>query len=653
MAINNKPGNKKMALVTSGRMRIINVIPLSRGVFKETLSYFSSKNIAPGSIATVDIRNRKIDALVVSTEDAARVRSRIRTSSYAIKKLGSIKAKCFFLPAFTEAAKETGDYFATTTGQILQLLTPKQIIAGYDKIKDRRKKTEKYNGTKAAPSEVFVFQADDKERLTTYKSLIREEFARGSSVFFCLPTILDIETTLNSLGKGIGEYTFIMHSGLTKKELIKTWEQIINETHPVLIIATGSFLSIPRRDIGAIILDKENSRNYRTFSRPYFDIRTFVEIFSRKARTRLILGDVFLRPETIWRTNQGELIELSPLKFRALSTAKQNIADMREYKKGGNKKNFSFLSDEVKILIENNKENNENLFVLMGRRGLSPVTICNDCGELMQCKNCKTPMVLHKGSGGNIFLCHKCGEQKHSEQRCGKCNSWRLVALGIGIEKIHEEIKRQFPDIKIFQIDSDSVKTHKKGVDVIENFFSSPGSILLGTEMAIPYINKDLDSSAALGIDSLFTVPDFRMSEKIFNTLLTLRIKTLKNFLIQTRNPEENVFEYVTKGNLLDFYRNEIKQRKKFGYPPFSVLIKITYHGKKHVAIKEMEKLSDILRDYGPSIYPAFVPNARSVYSVNALIKLEGGKWVDENLLEILRALPPSFTVQVDPADLL
>jgi primosomal protein N' len=205
----------------------------------------------------------------------------------------------------------------------------------------------------------------------------------------------------------------------------------------------------------------------------------------------------------------------------------------------------------------------------------------------------------------------------------------------------------------MFKIDGDSVKTHKKGVEITENFFSSPGSILLGTEMVIPYIYKDIDNSAVVGIDSLFTIPDFRMSEKIFNILLSIRIKTLKNFLIQTRNTDEEVFEYIIKGNLLDFYRTEIKQRKEFGYPPVSTLIKITYRGKKPTAKKEMGKLSQILEKYKPSVYPTFTPGARGTYGINALIKIEKDKWIDKELLEILRSVPPSFTIKVDPGDLL
>lgn len=637
-------------------MKVVHVIPLSKGIFKETLSYFSSRDVPVGSIVEIEVRKRKAYALVADIEDAAAVKSRLRASSFTMKKLGDVASKRFFLPAFVKAAQETARYFATTTGEVLKTLTPKVIVAECFKMEVGNPEKEASTPAKL-PSEAFVLQMDDSERLTTYKSIIREEFARGSSVFFCLPTVLDVETILDTLERGIKEYTFILHGDLSKKELLAVWKRIVSEPHPVLIIATGSFFSIPRPDISTIILDKESSRNYKTFARPYFDIRTFAEILARHARVKLILGDMILRPETIWRTHKSEFLELHPLKFRSLSTADQQIVDMREYKKDGAKKTFSLLSDEIKQLITDSKERNEHLFILAGRRGLSPVTVCNDCGALVQCERCHTPVVLHKKGGArsaeNVFLCHKCGDQKDALRRCDTCNSWRLAALGIGIESIEQEIENISPTSKIFRIDGDTVKTHKKGMEIAENFFSLPGGILLGTEMALPYLKKEVDNGAALGIDSLFTIPDFRMNERIFSLLLQLRAKTQKRFLIQTRNPEERVFEYAIKGNILDFYRHEIHQRKEFRYPPFSVLIKITHQGKPRDAEKEMERLAAILGKYSPHLYPSFAPVARGTHAINALLRIERNEWVDEGLLEILRALPPSFTIKIDPEDLL
>ncbi len=638
-------------------MKIVNVIPLAKGVFREQLSYFTSRETPSGSIVSVPVRGRRISALVVSSKDVSEEKAAIKASSYTIKKVDFLSAKNFFLPEFIEAAHDAAEYFVATTGEIIRSFTPQAVLAESAKLKETPTMQPRRQSLKTPilKKEKFILQLPDEERLSAYKSLIREEFARQSSVFFCLPTIQDIEVVVDSLERGIKEYTFVLHGALSKKEMVKLWNKITEEKHPVLIVATATFLSIPRADIRTIILDKENSRSYKTFSRPFIDIRTFVEILTEKIGIRLILGDILLRPETLWRQEQGEFQELAPLKFRSISTATQTIVDMKEYKKDTLHGAFNVLSTELRELIEKTKHGNDHLFILAGRRGLSPITVCGDCGAIFTCTRCSSPMVLHKNTEErkNVFICHKCSSTVSAETRCKTCQSWRLTALGVGIEKVHEELMKDFPDIKIFRIDKDTTKNQKKAVEIRDQFYASPGSILLGTGMALHYLNKKVPTSAIVGIDSLFAIPDFRINEKIMNFLLLLREKTLKYFLIQTRNPDKKLFEYLTRGNLLDFYREEISERKTFGYPPFQMLIKITWSGKKAAAKDEIEKLSALLSGYEHITYPAFIQEVRGLYRMNTLIKLDRDRWVDKNLLEILRSIPPYFAVRIDPEDIL
>lgn len=638
-------------------MKIVNVIPLAKGIFREQLSYFTSREAVPGSIVSVPVRGRKINALVVSSKDVSEEKAAIKASSYAIKKVDFLSAKNFFLPGFIDAAREAAEYFVATTGEIIRLFTPQAALTESTKLKgvfQIQSRTESAK-TLRLKKEKFVLQLPDEERLSTYKSLIREEFAKQSSVFFCLPTIQDIETVLDSLERGIKEYTFALHSGLSKKEMLSLWNKIATEKHPVLIVATATFLSVPRADISTIILDKENSRSYKTLSRPFIDIRTFTEIFAEKVGAKLILGDILLRPETICRQEQGEFQGLGPLKFRSISTATQTIVDMKKYKKDTLHGTFSALSAELRELIETTKRENGQLFILAGRRGLSPITVCSDCGAIVTCPRCSSPMVLHKSAEEkkNIFICHKCSSATSAETRCKNCESWRLTPLGIGIEKVYEELISDFPDIKIFRIDKDTIKNQKKAIEIRDQFYASPGSILVGTGMALHYLNKKVNASAIVGIDSLFAIPDFRINEKIMNFLLLLREKTLKHFLIQTRSPDKKLFEHLTRGNLLDFYREEISDRKAFGYPPFQVLIKITWSGKKAFAQEEMGKLSKLLSDYEHIAYPAFIQEVKGLYRMNMLIKLDRDKWVDKTLVDILRLIPPSFVIRIDPEDIL
>lgn len=637
-------------------MKIVDVIPLSRGIFKEKLSYFTLKDTAPGSIVSVPVRGRSISALVISSKNVSEEKAAIKASSYAIKKVDFLSAKYFFLPEFIDAARTAAEYFATTTGDIVRAFTPQAILSQAESISigalPAMITAEKPPGLKR---EQFILQLPDEERMSVYKSLIREEFAKQSSVFFCLPMVQDIEAVVDSLERGIKEYTFVLHGGLSKKEMVKMWNKLAEEKHPVLIVATAMFLSHPRTDMRTIILDKESSRSYKMFSRPFADIRTFTELFSERVGCRLILGDTLLRPETLWRHEQGEFEALAPLKFRSISVASQTLVDMRQYKKNMVRGTWSVVSPELRKLIEDTKRTGGRLFILAGRRGLSPITVCSDCGEIFTCTRCSSPMVLHKSAEDrkNVFICHKCGSAVSAETRCRKCESWRLTALGIGIEKVYEELSGDFPEIKIFRIDADTIKTAKKALETRDQFYASGGSVLIGTGMALHYLNKTINASAVVGIDSLFAIPDFRINEKIMNMLLLLRGKTQKQFLIQTRDPDKKLFEHLVRGNLLDFYREEIAERKTFGYPPFQMLIKITWSGKRALAKEAMGALSKLLSSYEHITYPAFIQEVKGLYRMNMLIKLERSAWVDKDLLGILHSIPPYFAIRIDPEDIL
>lgn len=176
---------------------------------------------------------------------------------------------------------------------------------------------------------------------------------------------------------------------------------------------------------------------------------------------------------------------------------------------------------------------------------------------------------------------------------------------------------------------------------------------MIGTEMALSYLNEDIENIAVVSIDSYFSIPDFQINEKIFHILLTLREKSQKNLIFQTRQENPKIFDYALRGNLMDFYRDEIEERKEIGFPPFTTYIKISLEGEKTHIKKEMEKTVEYLKPFEMLVFDAFNPGSKSKYTVHGLISLPHGKWVDKNLLDKLRGLPPSFMIRIDPITLL
>ncbi len=634
-------------------MNILEVIPISKAISKETLTYFSPTAIPLGSIAHIPLRTKKIHGIVVSSQPVSERKSEIKNLSYQIKKIDAVHDKTFLLPEFIESAQAIADYTASSTGSVLSALVPKVLIESIRSLKEPIPRTAPSQNS----AQTLVLQASDEERYAMYKSYIREEFARKGSVFFVLPTIEDIKTARQTLEKGIEEYTHIFHNELGKKEIVDSWNKVLESTHPVVIICTSSFLCLPRHDIGTIILEKESSRGYTGHIRPYIDARKTVEILARTYGIKLIFGDMALRIETIWKQKHDIYTELSTLKFRSLSTSESALIDTRRPKNSPHKK-FEIFTPALKELITQNKENNELLFLFCGRKGLAPISVCHDCGQTVTCASCGAPVTTYtkrtvQDGSMQMFVCHKCGTKRSAHETCTRCQSWNLQTLGIGIETVEKELKHLFPDTQVFVMDKSRIKTHKQAVTLMDKFYDHPGSILLGTEMALTYLTKKISNAGVVSLDAFFALPDFRINEKIMHILLSLRALAEHAFIVQTRQPDQHVFDYALKGNLSDFYREEIAVRKSLGYPPFQTFIKISREGKKVEARKAMEEAKKFLTPYEVSLFESFHKGTDQNYVVHGLIVLEQDQWIDKNLLLKLRALPPDFMIKIDPDSLL
>ncbi len=626
-------------------MKIVEVIPISRGIHKESLSYFTAHDVSPGAIVKVPLRGKTVNALVIASQPAENIRLELKNSTFAYKKTTSLVSESLLSVPFMKAVEKTAEYHVATLGSLLSSLVPKIILenaADLGGTKTVERTAQRLHGA--------ILQTDDDDRFSHYRSLIREEFARGRSVFLCLPTMSDIKRAEMLLEKGISEYSYIFHGRMKKKELIDRWTNLANESHPIVIIATGQFLSVPRTDIGTIILERENSKSYKSISRPFTDIRIFAEMFSKEINARLVYGDTLLRTETVSRYRNDELGEISPPTLRIQTSAEQRIIDMRKIKTA---KKFEPISTDLYNLILRSREKSEQLVIFASRRGLSPLTVCADCGTVVTCRTCRVPTILHTKNEERYFLCHRCGEKRDANEKCISCTSWRLQTLGVGIELIADEITQKFPEQNIVRFDSDTVKTHAQAISIIKKFYDTPGGILIGTEMMLNYLDQKIQNVAIASIDSMFSMPDFRIREKILSLLIRLRALAQKNFYIQTRNVSENVFTLAEKGNLIDFYKQELADREAFDYPPFTILIKISLSGTKETVERNMEELKNLLHEYNVSTYPAFSPWSKGYYTMHALIKIGRSRWVEGNLYEKLKQLPPSFSIAVDPESIL
>ncbi len=661
-------------------MNLITVIPLTRQKVAPTLSYFTSSVVPVGAIVTVPLRSKTISAIVSDSRPVADVKADVKSAPFEIRKLGAVKAIAFFPPSFIEACRSLALHYATTTGSVIDAVIPDILMENAHKITAPNTNNQDTKTNNAIPNEVYAVQGDDADRFSTWRSLIRQEFARKKSVVFHTPTIEDAKNMFKLLEKGIEGYIFILHNKLAKKEIVETWETIAKTDHAVAIITAGIFPLLPRTDISSVVIERENGRGWISPKSPYLDLRKAFETINKHAPGRNIyLADSLLRAETLYRLDKNEISQGSPFKWRSISTATDTLINMvpdkdqapitkiqepqendapetdSKIENQNSKSTFRILSPELERLITTNRDENSHLFIYAVRRGLATMTVCSDCETIVTCASCSSPVVLHasKETGRNFFMCHVCGVRRSADEVCRTCGGWRLTALGIGLDRVEQEIKAKYPNIDVYKIDADITKTDKQITATLDKFRSKPGSILLGTEIASLHLHETVDHCAIVSLDSLFALPDFRIPEKIMYTLIRLRTLASRSILVQTRRIEEKVFEYGLKGNLSDFHRETISERRRFGYPPFMTLIKISIEGKKDSIAEQMADIQKIIEPYEIDIFPAFTGASRGNSIIHGLLKLPPEMWPNIELAEKLRNLPQNVSVKVDPESLL
>jgi len=634
-------------------MEILEIIPFYKTFKKDTLSYFSTKEVPIGSIVTISIRSKDVKGLVISKKSIKDQKSEIKENAFVLKKIKSVQKNTILNKEIIQSAEELADYFATSTGAVINSIVPKFVLDNLNKVKKVEldpKQKEENSKHQIRSSEKYIIQETEPERYSSYRRLIREEFAKKKSVLFICPTREDTRFAYQKLSKGIDENTYVLNSENKPDVFLKKWNDALTNKKNVLIITTPTYMSIPRNDIGSIIVERESSRAYRSMIAPYLDYRLFAEIYAKNKNIRFFLGDLVLRLETLIRLEDQEFHEFTPVKYRTLTTAQTKLVDMsdREFSRG---ESFRVISDDLKNIIKNASEENENTFLFTSRRGLSPTIVCMDCGTIVTCNNCDAPMVLHGKDATekkNFFLCHKCNQKRQAGELCKKCEGWRLKTLGVGSQLIKKELEEIFPELKIFILDSDHVKTTKQAQVLIEKFNSNPGSLLIGTEMALLYLRDEIDNVAVVSIDSMFSNPDFNINEKILNTISNAKSKATKNFIIQTRKTDEDIFRYVLNGNLAEFIRIELDDRKKYNYPPYSLMIKIIIKGTEIGVERELKNLREFLKEYELIEYPIIRESTRTKITKGVLLRFERKDWPNKDLVEKLRLLPVYYKIVVN-----
>lgn len=352
-----------------------------------------------------------------------------------------------------------------------------------------------------------------------------------------------------------------------------------------IVLGTRSALFLPHHDLGLIIIDEEHDGSYKQDSpAPRYNGRDVaVMLAASQNGCGIVLGSATPSLESLYNCMAGRFfhVRLTERYHGAADSEVEVIDTKAERRKRGMMGSFSY-----KLIVHVNEAlaAGGQVILLRSRRSYSPVLQCEDCGSIPKCPKCNQPLSLHVGAQERL-LCHHCGYSVRNEGKCS-CGG-TLTGIGAGTQKIEEEARQLWPDVRIARLDSDVTVDRKAEAETIRDFAKGDIKILIGTQI----VSKGFDFEgvslvAVLQADSMLGIQDFRADEKAFQLLEQFRGRCGRRgdkglFVVQTANPEHPVYSrYVeheeSEDPAPDIRTRLLEERKDFNYPPFTRIIDIS-----------------------------------------------------------------------------
>ena len=419
-----------------------------------------------------------------------------------------------------------------------------------------------------------------------YIELIQEQLEQGKQVLYLLPEIALTTQLIQRLSLHFGEAIGVYHSKFNQNERVEIWNHVLH-SHPSkyrIVMGARSSIFLPFTNLGLVIVDEEHENSFKQYDpSPRYNARDSAIVLATLHKAKVVLGSATPSIESYYNAKTGKygLIELSQ-RFGGIQMPEIFCADVKEEKK--NKTMQSHLSSFLFNAMNEELTQKKQIILFQNRRGYTPSWNCEICNWTPKCQSCDVSLTYHKHS--NTLKCHYCGYMLAPMGSCGDCGSNRLKMIGFGTEKIEDELSILFPDKVIQRLDLDATRSKNAYQQIIEDFETGKINILVGTQMITKGL--DFDNVSLVGIldaDHLLNRPDFRAYERSYQLMSQVagragRKHQRGKVIIQTGNPEHWIIRKVMDHNYIDFYTNEIVERRNFHYPPFYKIIHLTLKNK-------------------------------------------------------------------------
>lgn len=490
-------------------------------------------------------------------------------------------------------------------------------------------------------SKYLIHGVTGSGKTEVYMEIIDEVLKLNKQAIMLVPEISLTPQIVDRFKGRFKEKIAILHSGLSDGEKYDEYKKILNNEVRIVIGARSAIFA-PLSNLGVVIIDECHSETYKQENMPRYDTIDVANYRCKYNNCPIVLGSATPTLEIYARSLKGiyKLLELNK-RIGNATLPKINVVDMMKEKRI---KNTSF-SETLYNSIKSTLERNEQVILLLNRRGYANLVTCTNCSNTIKCPYCDITLTYHKTK--ELLRCHYCGYAINVPKVCPNCKEEKLKIIGNGTEKVEEEISKLFDNVNVVRMDTDT--TSKKGSHekILEDFGNNKYQILLGTQM----ISKGLDFPnvtlvGVLNADTSLSIPSFNSPFETYTLLSQVsgragRSDKSGNVVIQTYNKDHYVIEAILENDYKKYYQKEMLYRKQCSYPPYYYLVNIIVKSKDYdILTKESNYITMRLKKdlnnvevLGPTLgYPYKVNN---IFRFSITLKYKS----ENNLYEVLKTL--------------
>jgi primosomal protein N' (replication factor Y) len=654
------------------------LFPQKVGKDKEILTYKIPENLTaePGQICEVPLRNQKKKGVIAEIHQ--------NEPSYKTKTIFGIMEHAPHLGTWQmDLIKWMADYYFCPLFKVLKLFFPVSLI--------KKKTLNSWMGEEFSNEELKIrheLNSEQQEVLRRFKEsqkrvallhgvtasgkteiylhLADQELAQGRQVLMLIPEISLTPQTLQRFQDHFNQKIAVIHSQLTAKEKEQEWMSVYKQEAKI-IIGSRSALFAPFQNLGLIIIDEEHEPSYKQDQSPRYNTVDVALQMAKLLKIKVLLGSATPSLESYYQTSLGnfDLLELTKRAQEDKSLPETNIIDLREEFK---KKNFSIFSELLQQKLKEKLANQEQTILFLNRRGAASAVICRSCGYVVKCQNCDLPMTYHKKItveegifNAERLICHHCGKMEQVPHTCPNCQSPYIRYIGLGTQRVEEELQKEFSKARIIRADRDTVKKRNQFKIIYNSFKNHEADILIGTQMIA--LGLHLPKVNLVGVilaDLSLTIPNFRSSERTFQLITQVagragRGENLGEVIIQTYLPNHYAILKAAAHDYKGFYEAELELRKGLNYPPFSKLIKLTICDKNPQKAHDLSKKLftnlqelDSTKENQITHYPSFIPKLKNIYRWHILMNGQDPSKLLKKAIGFIKANNENESIKID-----